>query len=227
VEQEYNMPTFAFEDIKKHFFPILSLMILFFCVLAHFMAWQIAGFLVIVWTPLLGKQWNTFTRIDERIGLLFALLVIQSGHFAEHIAQMVEIHLLGWPALQSHGLFGDALFDTEWFHFFFDAGIVPFSVLILIATCTVPRYTTPRLALSVWLWILLPIVLWHAAEHIQIMSVYLSTGRAGTPGLLAHGGVIGGGLPLIRQDLHFIYNLVEEVLLILSFVTIQKGRQSL
>jgi hypothetical protein len=74
------------------------------------------------------------------------------------------------------------------------------------------RFTNNR-----WLWLALPLTGWHAIEHAFIMSEYLSTGIAGMPGLLSQGGALFGGLPLIRPDLHFIYNLVETVPLALGF----------
>ena len=57
-----------------------------------------------------------------------------------------------------------------------------------------------------------------AIEHISIMFTYLATGVPGTPGLLSKGGLIGGGLPLTRPDLHFLYNLIETVPLTIAFV---------
>ncbi len=57
-----------------------------------------------------------------------------------------------------------------------------------------------------------------SSEHVAIMSVYLRTGIVGSPGLLAHGGFIGGGLPLTRPDLHFLYNLIEETLIVIGYV---------
>jgi hypothetical protein len=45
----------------------------------------------------------------------------------------------------------------------------------------------------------------------------MQTGTAGLPGLLAQGGAIAGGLPLARPDLHFLYNLIETVPLLLGF----------
>ena len=50
------------------------------------------------------------------------------------------------------------------------------------------------------------------------MADYLSTGLAGTPGLLAAGGSLAGGLPVSRPDLHFLYNLAETTPLILAFL---------
>jgi hypothetical protein len=55
-------------------------------------------------------------------------------------------------------------------------------------------------------------------EHVYIMSVFLHTGHIGAPGLLARGGAIGGGLPLSRPDLHFFYNLLEELVLIIAYL---------
>jgi hypothetical protein len=69
-----------------------------------------------------------------------------------------------------------------------------------------------------WLWVLLVVSTWHELEHVYIMSMFLRTGHVGTPGLLAHGGAIWGGLPLTRPDLHFIYNLIEEALLVIAYV---------
>jgi len=59
---------------------------------------------------------------------------------------------------------------------------------------------------------------WHEVEHVYIMSVFLRTGHVGSPGLLASGGAIGGGLPLSRPDLHFYYNLLEELILIIAYL---------
>ncbi len=61
------------------------------------------------------------------------------------------------------------------------------------------------------------IVTWHAFEHVAIMSVFLRTGIVGSPGLLARGGAIAGGLPITRPDLHFLYNLVEETLILTAY----------
>jgi len=99
--------------------------------------------------------------------------------------------------------------DFEWVHFIFDGGWVPICAYTLFI---VYRKSNP------WLWVLVPVVTWHAIEHIAIMSVYLRTGIVGSPGLLAHGGFIAGGLPLTRPDLHFLYNLIEETLIVIGYV---------
>jgi hypothetical protein len=49
------------------------------------------------------------------------------------------------------------------------------------------------------------------------MQTFLATGIPGSPGLLAAGGLIGGGLPLGRPDLHFVYNLAETAAIVVAY----------
>jgi hypothetical protein len=126
-------------------------------------------------------------------------------HFLEHVAQMVQIHLLGLSGLQARGIFG--MLDIEWVHFIWNSWVLLCAVLLVFLFRKNP-----------WLWVLLVIAAWHEMEHVYIMSVYLHTGHPGAPGLLAHGGALGGGLPLSRPDLHFFYNLLEELVLIIAYL---------
>jgi hypothetical protein len=118
---------------------------------------------------------------------------------------MVQIHLLGLSGLQARGILG--MLDIEWVHFIWNAWVLLCAVLLVFLFRKNP-----------WLWVLLVISVWHEVEHVSIMSVYLHTGHVGAPGLLAHGGAIGGGLPLSRPDLHFFYNLLEEFVLIIAYL---------
>ena len=119
---------------------------------------------------------------------------------------MVQIHLLGLSGLQARGIFG--MLDLEWVHFIWNSWVLLCAVLLVFLYRKNP-----------WLWVLLVISVWHEMEHVYIMSVFLHTGHVGTPGLLARGGAIGGGLPLSRPDLHFFYNLLEELLLIVAYLS--------
>jgi hypothetical protein len=69
-----------------------------------------------------------------------------------------------------------------------------------------------------WLWLAAILASWHQLEHTYMIAIYLTSGQAGTPGLLAQGGLIAGGLPLKRPDLHFLYNLLETIPLLVAFV---------
>lgn len=136
---------------------------------------------------------------------LFGLLVAsQLGHVTEHIAQIVQIHALGMRAPDARGLL--SVFDSEWVHFLWNGGILVAVAALLVA------YPRNR-----WLWVAAAFTTWHAFEHAYLLSGYLITAISGQPGLLASGGVIGGGLPLARPDLHLAYNLTEIVPLAFAF----------
>lgn len=178
--------------------------------LLHLVGWQVwlvALLVLLAWSPIFAQTARALYRQYRWLAFFFVLLVGQTIHFIEHIAQMVQIHILGLSGSQAHGIIGTL--DVEWVHFLFDACWLPICVYTL---CVIFRKSNP------WLWVLLPIVTWHAIEHVAIMHYYLTTGISGSPGLLASGGAIGGGLPLTRPDLHFLYNLVEETLIVIAYV---------
>ena len=98
--------------------------------------------------------------------------------------------------------------DIEWVHFVWNTWVL-LAMLVLVW-----RFRWNR-----WLWLTALLSGWHEIEHIYIfLFVYLPTGISGTPGLLAQGGAIAGGLPIPRPDLHFLYNLVETIPLVLAFL---------
>ena len=168
--------------------------------------WKVALLILLAWLPIFVIKTKEVYRQYRWLAFFFVLLIAQSVHFTEHIAQMIQIHLMGLSGIQAHGIIG--MLDLEWVHFLFDACWVPICVYTLLV---IYRKSNP------WLWILAVIVTWHALEHIAIMSVYLRTGIVGSAGLLAHGGAIAGGLPLVRPDLHFLYNLLEETLILIAY----------
>jgi hypothetical protein len=137
--------------------------------------------------------------------LFYALVVFQGAHLGEHIAQMVQIHLLGLSGPNAHGIVG--ALDIEWVHFVWNTGVIVSLFALLLAF--------PR---NRWLWLTAVLAGWHEAEHSYILSVYLASGVSGTPGLLSQGGVIGGGLPVTRPDLHFMYNMLETLPLVIGFL---------
>jgi hypothetical protein len=136
---------------------------------------------------------------------LYAGLVLsQAGHVVEHVAQMVQIHGLGIAPPHAHGVVGNL--DLEWVHFVWNVGILGALGVIL-----------HRLPRNAWSWLAFGAAAWHSVEHTVILAAYLSTGMPGDPGLLAAGGVLFGGGPLARPDLHFVYNLAEAAFLATGF----------
>jgi hypothetical protein len=147
---------------------------------------------------------GALVRGEPWLLLFYVLAAAQSGHFLEHVAQMVQLHVLGLSGPQARGVVG--ALDLEWVHFVWNTGV------LLAVGALAAVYRGNR-----WLLVTLLLAGWHELEHVVIMARYLSTGLVGTPGLLAAGGALGGGAPLARPDLHFLYNLVETVPLLLAF----------
>jgi hypothetical protein len=132
------------------------------------------------------------------------LLLAQTGHLLEHVWQMVQLHLLGLTGSDARGLVGQL--DIEWVHFGWNAGVVLLLGVLLIHARS-----------NRWLVVACVIAAYHLVEHDVIMMSFLATGIPGSPGLLASGGLIGGGLPISRPDLHFLYNLVETAAIAVAY----------
>ena len=155
----------------------------------------------------------TLPRSDGRrvianpwLALFAFLLVAQTSHLLEHVAQMVQLHLLGLSGSEASGVVGQL--NLEWVHFVWNAGVV----LVLAALVVHDRANS-------WLVPATAIASWHLVEHDVIMRTFLATGIPGSPGLLASGGALAGGLPLSRPDLHFVYNLAETAAIALAYLT--------
>ncbi|MDQ4045611.1 MAG: hypothetical protein M3173_09225, partial [Chloroflexota bacterium] len=167
--------------------------------------WAVAIAGLIPWVPVLTLETVWTARHYGWLALFYVLAVTQTGHLFEHVAQMAQIHLLDRTGPDARGVFG--ALDIEWVHVIWNTWVLLAGGLLL------RRFGSNR-----WLWTTVTFAVWHEIEHLYIMSIYLDTGMAGTPGLLAEGGRIGGGIGLTRPDLHFVYNLIETTPLIVAFV---------
>jgi hypothetical protein len=137
--------------------------------------------------------------------LLGFLALAQTAHLLEHVAQMVQIHVLHLSGASALGIVGQL--NIEWVHFGWNAVVVVALIALL------PRFRT-----NPWLIAVTPLAAWHFVEHSVMIATYIQTGVAGSPGLLSAGGLLFGGLPIARPDLHFLYNLVETVPLVGALV---------
>lgn len=167
--------------------------------------WAIVLATLLPWMPVLARETVWTYRHYSMLALFYVLVVTQIGHFGEHLVQVVQIHVLHLSGVDARGIFG--ALDIEWVHFIFNTYIIIAEIVLL-------RYFRK----NPWLWAGLVVAIWHELEHVVIMYVYLTTGVAGSPGLLSQGGLIAGGLPFIRADVHFVYNLVETLPILAGFV---------
>ena len=139
------------------------------------------------------------------LALLGFLAISQTAHLFEHVAQMVQIHVLHLTGANAQGIVG--MLNIEWVHFIWNA-IVLVTLLVLL-----PHFRT-----NPWLIAVTPLAAWHFVEHSVMIATYIQTGVPGTPGLLSSGGLLFGGLPIARPDLHFLYNLVETIPLLAAWL---------
>lgn len=174
----------------------------FLALLQGFPLWGVALATLLPWIPVFTLEMMWRYRHYQWLALFEVVLISQIGHFIEHLVQMYQIHLLGLKGVAARGIFGQL--DVEWVHFLFNTYLlIAFLLLVL------------KFRKNPWLWVTVVVALIHEFEHLYIMRNYFITGKQGLPGLLGRGGVID--IPLLRADVHFLYNLVESVPMMLAF----------
>jgi hypothetical protein len=167
--------------------------------------WLIAIAMIAPWIFIFTFEAQWCYKHFKWYTIFYMTVLMQGGHFVEHIAQIIQIYVLNYPPEHAHGIFG--ALDTEWIHFLWNITLLIFNILLI-----------KKFPKNIFLWINAVAVLWHQFEHTYIMWVYLTTGVSGDPGLLSQGGLILGGLPYIRADIHFVYNILETLPLTIAFI---------
>ncbi len=169
--------------------------------------WEVGVFVLLAWCPCVLYLMSKLHRLyGWGMAFLFLLLITQTAHLIEHTAQVIELHILGLKGAQASGIIGQL--NTEWVHLIWNSWVLVFCFFLV--------YWFRK---NYWLWGLAIFAVYHEAEHLYIISVYLRTGIAGTPGFLGKGGLFWGGTPWIRPDVHFAYAVIEEALLLAIFIS--------
>jgi hypothetical protein len=135
------------------------------------------------------------------------MVIVQAIHYSEHCIQVIQYHIFGDSLHDSQAIFSK--FNIEGVHFTGDT-LLTLGTMALLAKF-------PR---NPWLWVAAPFQVAHQAEHTYLMFNYVFEGtKVGGPGLLGSpGGLIGGGLGLVRPDLHWIYNTLYTIPFVISLV---------
>lgn len=125
-------------------------------------------------------------------------LVIVLAHWAEHIAQALQIYALGWPVKEAQGVLGLGvpwLVTSEWLHYGY--ALVMLIGLIMLRPAFVGRSRT-------WWNVALGIQVWHHFEHllllIQALTGHYILGRAVPTSIVQ--------LIAPRVELHLFYNAI-------------------
>lgn len=135
---------------------------------------------------------------------LFTLIVI--AHWAEHIAQAVQIYVLGWPTPQARGVLGIPfpwLIRSEWLHYGY--------ALVMLAGLLLLRGGFHGRARRWWN-IALGIQVWHHFEHLLLLAQ--ATTGAYLLGEPVPTSILQFFFP--RVELHLFYNTVVTVPMVIA-----------
>jgi hypothetical protein len=170
--------------------------------------WIPVGFALIPWLPLVAMEaaWKY-----EHYGFwaIFGVAVLlQIGHMGEHTVQVTQLLLYHGKLAQSHGVFGQLDFETV--HFVWDSAIWVLLCIVLLRFARGNR----------WLWIAFAAASVHEVEHLYLFWVYTIDPwfyfHGGLEGIMGNGGLIGS--PVARPYLHFAYNFLVVVPMVLAFL---------
>jgi CRP-like cAMP-binding protein len=156
--------------------------------------WGSALATLIPWAPLFGMKVFWDSRHYGFMAAFLVIMVLQLGHMAEHLAQMLQFisiydparGCVGWSwngpgCPDAHGVFG--ALDREVVHFIWDG-------LVLVA-CVVVRLHF-RQVRNPWLTLAVVAAAAHQVEHIYLFGIYLFD-----PALYRSGGAV------LSQALYF------------------------
>ncbi|MEV7970194.1 hypothetical protein AB0O34_30040 [Sphaerisporangium sp. NPDC088356] len=140
----------------------------------------------------------TSLNTDYHRAGLNVFLVIVLAHWAEHVAQAIQIYALGWPVPEARGVLGRPfpwLVTSEWMHY-------GYALVMLVGLILLRKGFTGRA--RAWWNISLGIQVWHHLEHLllllQALTGYHLLGRPVPTSMIQ--------LLVPRVELHLFYNAI-------------------
>ncbi|HEY0451211.1 hypothetical protein [Actinophytocola sp.] len=154
----------------------------------------------------LGPDGLLNTRYHKTALMIYAVIVL--AHWAEHVAQAIQVYVLHWPRPAAGGLLGLAypvLVKSEWLHY-------GYAITMMIAFIVL-RHGFTGSARTWWntaMWI----QIWHHFEHLLLL-VQAMTGAyllgAAVPTSIAQ-------LVFPRIELHLFYNTIVFIPMVVAIV---------
>ena len=168
----------------------------------------------LIWLAILAPWWTIIAlearhryERDAMFAIFGALVILQLLHMVEHSTQLAQLAITGGTLAKAHGVIGQLDFETV--HFVADTALC--ISLGLLAISFKGR--------NAWLWVAFAAASLHQIEHLYLFwmyvgehTVYLSGGAAG---IMGHYGLIGS--PLDRPYLHYTYNFIVIVPMLIAF----------
>jgi hypothetical protein len=144
--------------------------------------------------------------LHERILSLFMVIVL--GHWLEHLVQVYQVYVLGWTPKAAGGVLGlwfPYLAASEVLHFTYNSLIFAGILLLLPGFAGRARR---------WWWVTVAAGAWHFFEHlilqVQWLTGYYLFGASTQMGI--------GQLWIPRVELHFMYNLIVFVPMVIAMI---------
>jgi hypothetical protein len=144
---------------------------------------------------------------------LVVFIALVSAHMLEHVAQAMQVYVLGWPRTQALGLLGllwPWLVESEWLHFT--------DVLLTLAGLVILRSGFRGEARRWWTAAII-VSIWHLFEHSLLL------GQALTGSTLWGAPQPTSVLQLVvpRIELHLVYNGVVLAAILTALAYRQRG----
>jgi hypothetical protein len=159
------------------------------------------------WLAVVAVEARHKYRRDAMFACFGLLVILQLLHMVEHSTQLAQLLLTNGSFARSHGVIGQL--DFELVHFVADTTL--WLSLGLLAINFKAR--------NAWLWVAFAAASLHQIEHLYLFwlyivenTVYLSGGAAG---IMGNHGLIG--TPLDRPYLHYTYNFIVIVPMLIAF----------
>ena len=168
--------------------------------------WNAGLAFLLPWLPLVAieARWKS-ARYGIFAGFA-ALVLLQVLHMGEHAMQVGQLAFSQGDLASSHGVFGQL--DFELVHFVTDTTLW----IVLGMLLVIYRGRNP------WLWVAFIAASLHQVEHFYLFWLYQTHepfyAAGGFAGIMGESGIIGS--PLDRPYLHFSYNLLVVVPMILA-----------
>lgn len=158
------------------------------------------------WAPLVVAE-AEFKYARDAVSACFGLVVLlQALHMVEHTVQVGQLAATMGDLGRSHGIIGQLDFEAT--HFVAD--ITLWIALGLLTVSFRGRNT--------WLWVAFAAASLHSVEHFYLFWLHLSDNAfylsGGFAGIMGRNGLIGS--PLDRPYLHYTYNLIVTVPMLIA-----------
>jgi hypothetical protein len=151
------------------------------------------------------------------------VVVVQGVHVIEHVVQLIQVYRYHIPSERAFGLLGYVFNFTgtaEWMHWVFNAlylasiYVLVFGVQELALGGLLPRWTFRTFFIGA-----VGLESWHMTEHFVIMYHVIRNSGCPCPGI---GDAV---LKVSDIQLHFVYNAITYICVVIPFVYLWNARR--